>query len=71
MDGRDAEEMTLDEFGVLKENKENVFPTTPSRESVPALSKPSEEDSRAPSLDISTILSCTPPPVRVFRNRSI
>lgn len=64
VDGRGGEEMTLDEFGVLAGNKENVFPNTRSRRTVPAISsKPSkEEDPRSPSPDISTILSSTPRP---------
>jgi hypothetical protein len=70
MDGRGG--MTLDEFVILGGNKENVFPTMPSRRGVPAISSKSreeEEDPLAPSLDISTILSCTP--VRVFPNHPI
>ena len=58
------QEMTVDELGVLKENKENVSPNTSSRR-VPAISssKPEQEaDLRAPSPDITTILSSTPRP---------
>ena len=58
--GRGDEEMTLDEFGALKGNKENVFPNTSSRPAIP--SKTPEVDLRAPSPDISTILSSTPRP---------
>ena len=61
--GRGDEEMTLDEFGALKGNKENVFPNITSRRGVPATSSKTPEDNlRAPSPDISTILSSTPRP---------
>ena len=61
------EEMTVDELGVLKQNKENVSPNTSSRRGAvaPAISslKPEQEDNlRAPSPDITTILSSTPRP---------
>lgn len=61
--GRGDEEMLLDEFGTFNGNKENVFPNTPSRRGVPAISlKAPEENLRVPSPDVSTILSSTPHP---------
>lgn len=63
--GREKEEMTLGEFGVFNkaekedQDKDNVFPDkgTPSSRRGPL---PPKEDPRAPSPDISSILSATP-----------